>query len=661
MEKNKKNFKGIVVKKNGKYLKAPIMPCIENTFEGVLTKEAVKKQLYDSGIIDGDIVNVDEVVDYCTEKIQEERFSEINIINEKDNKITTKPLIIYPPEQYEGELTVDGMEKYLRENNIIEENTVNPAEVAKGFLRMEADRRSLEEEKNNNNNNNNDYGHISQYFNEFIPDKGKMRTQNNLADNYDHQSRWNMPNMPVLNNAGTGGANKLDMVNSENNQAPSSKSEKRSDAKTKEIDAAEILLSHYRFVNTCGAAYFFMDGYYKLLTQNEAISLIIQCDYPVIKERGNFNFLKGIYNFILVHPYRTVSDDKENLKYLAFNDYVLNTETGQCHENNGDIFVTSKINCNYADCIDRETPVWDKYIDDVTGGDTNLKTLIMEVLGYYITNDINAQIFVVLWGGGATGKSLFGQFLSSLFNKEAISAIDIHDLGGKFEMYSVVGKKLNIAMDLPSGKISNGAASKIKTLTGNDLCKAEAKFENPFHFYNTCKFLFSSNFPVTTESYDSGFQRRMIVIPFIYGVPREKQDRNLLDKLLAEKEAIIYKALRYYIRLRSNNYVFTEIDMDWYIKKANDSYPQIMFKSADMILKEFIDTFCVLDTDGRMHNAVIYEKYKNYCETKGYVPYNTQQEFTGNLKKLIGNTARFKKIRIGDENKNGIMGLAFRE
>lgn len=55
------------------------------------------------------------------------------------------------------------------------------------------------------------------------------------------------------------------------------------------------------------------------------------------------------------------------------------------------------------------------------------------------------------------------------------------------------------------------------------------------------------------------------------------------------------------------------------------------------------------------------EKYKNYCNAKGYVPYKTQQEFTGNLKKLLGNTARFKKIRIGDENKNGIIGLAFRE
>ena len=51
--------------------------------------------------------------------------------------------------------------------------------------------------------------------------------------------------------------------------------------------------------------------------------------------------------------------------------------------------------------------------------------------------------------------------------------------------------------------------------------------------------------------------QRIVVVPFLHSIPREEQDRNLLERLKAEKPAIASKALEAYYDLRKNHYKFS--------------------------------------------------------------------------------------------------------
>ena len=85
-------------------------------------------------------------------------------------------------------------------------------------------------------------------------------------------------------------------------------------------------------------------------------------------------------------------------------------------------------------------------------------------------------------------------------------------------------KRLCVGRDLPNGYIDAKTASILKSLTGDDLCRAEGKYKDPISFRATCKFIFSSNFRVITENNDPGFRRRLIEIPFMYSVAPNSAD-----------------------------------------------------------------------------------------------------------------------------------------
>ena len=77
------------------------------------------------------------------------------------------------------------------------------------------------------------------------------------------------------------------------------------------------------------------------------------------------------------------------------------------------------------------------------------------------------------------------------------------------------------------------------------------------NFINTAKIVYATNHSVVSGNKDDGFLRRLVVVPFPYAVPQENQDIGLGEKIAAERDGIIMKALQYYQALRNRNYRFT--------------------------------------------------------------------------------------------------------
>ena len=78
------------------------------------------------------------------------------------------------------------------------------------------------------------------------------------------------------------------------------------------------------------------------------------------------------------------------------------------------------------------------------------------------------KFFIFMKGIGNSGKSVLGSFIRRLYPKESISSIRLKQMKNEFGMASLANAVINFDMDMPSSKIDEEAASRLKQITGGD-------------------------------------------------------------------------------------------------------------------------------------------------------------------------------------------------
>lgn len=154
---------------------------------------------------------------------------------------------------------------------------------------------------------------------------------------------------------------------------------------------------------------------------------------------------------------------------------------------------------------------------------------IWEVIGYCLVPDTDGKCFFVFQGVPDSGKSLLGRLIAECFNEDAVTSLDMTALGLQFGPAELVGKQLCLSLDLAATSWDARAIGVLKSLTGNDLVTVDVKYQPRIKFRNSATFIFATNHAVTTTMRDDAFFRRLVVVPFRYSVPRERQNRKLLD------------------------------------------------------------------------------------------------------------------------------------
>ena len=311
-------------------------------------------------------------------------------------------------------------------------------------------------------------------------------------------------------------------------------------------------------------------------------------------------------------------------------------------------FFTSYLPFEYRPELEK-CPYFEQFIASVSGGDPVILQLIWEVLGYILSFDMSAKAFFVLQGVGDSGKSVFGNLVSSFFNPEALAHLDIYRFKDRFSTSALRGKRLNICMDLPRAKISREAIGTIKMLTGDDTITIEEKFRKSESYKPTCKLLFGSNFPLMPADNDPAFRARLITIPFRYAVPKEQQDKHLLDKLLAERSAIAVKALDAYLRLRRRNYRFPVVqgicDMTGYV-------------AENELMERFVRECCQFRLDGYVFTADLQEAYNAFRASCNVPPIMDTSTFSKQFNAFCAGRAKPRRVRRDGRNLNGYVGVA---
>lgn len=294
------------------------------------------------------------------------------------------------------------------------------------------------------------------------------------------------------------------------------------------------------------------------------------------------------------------------------------------------------------------TPVWDQFLETVSGGDKSIQALIRAMVGYLMLPEQEAKCFFVLGTAPDSGKSVLGEFLQRLFGAANTSAVSLHSLKSEFALAPILGKKLNLSMDLPADSLSQAAVGNIKTVTGNDLVSINVKYEPHRQQRLTSKFVFGTNAPLILNRPDPAFWNRVVYVPFMYSVPKEEQNKNLLADLWAERDGIVQQCVLAARSLIQHNYRFPPC-------KRAENMVRKWAQSDEHHVVDFVRDCCVTgDLTWYSGSSGLHIAYCHYGAQKGFSP-TSLTSFSRILNEHAGSLGIRKRHRNDGWGFDGIM------
>ena len=375
-----------------------------------------------------------------------------------------------------------------------------------------------------------------------------------------------------------------------------------------------------------------------------------------INDSGNGYILRQLCEFFrarLTENSRNVVEDRD---YIVYNDCRFNVRKQRFEDNGPDVIALSWVNVSIRSA-GISCPVFDSFLEHVTGGDQALLTRFWQAIGYILSNDNRGMVFFALCGPTATGKSLFLKVIRTFFvQNETEITVGLNEMGKRFGLGSVTGVRLLSDPSFNDKCIETESLSVLKSITDGDNVRTEEKYEKKISTDPGCKVIVASNALPRPKTHDEAYEDRMILLPFPNQIERKDRDTQLFEKILPELPAIARRALDYYIELRENNYCFEEFD--WESDTASDVREAVIESSVrandDVLVQDYVFAHCRFDDDEQTLTSDLYEVFEAFCTDKGYTPLNIK-DFSNRLHRLF---PALCKCKIG--SKNGYKGIALK-
>lgn len=243
-------------------------------------------------------------------------------------------------------------------------------------------------------------------------------------------------------------------------------------------------------------------------------------------------------------------DDKPHL--IAFSDYnfrtqVLDLKTGERRLAIAD----DRVEMLLGETPDeRETPTWDKFLDDITCGRQDLKRYLLRLAGYTLCGDPREHIVILLKGTGANGKGVFLGVMRALIGQYAVDVVPDFFKASAAHRHTTELADLHRRRMIVQAEAADGQwlVQRVKMLAGGDeTIRARRMREDQ----SDVKLMGVPWFAVNETPMLQGghaMDRRIKVLPFDFtaknphvGLKEELRDehRGILYQLL--QEAVVYR------------------------------------------------------------------------------------------------------------------------
>jgi putative DNA primase/helicase len=283
--------------------------------------------------------------------------------------------------------------------------------------------------------------------------------------------------------------------------------------------------------------------------------------------------------------------------------------------------------CNVTYDPNASAPLWKQFILQVSNGDVDLATYKQLCWGYSLTGETSEQCFFFLYGWGCNGKStetgamqeLMGSYAKTISSNVLMVKHNYGNQGPTPEIARLVGARLVTANETEDG--ARLAEAQIKAMTGQDMLTARVLQGNPFDFKPKFKLFISGNHKPVIRGEDDGIWRRIKVIPFDMQVKDSDIDKQLFQKLMAEKSGILNWAIQGCLLWQENGKLLEP----QIVKTEVASY-----RSDQDIMGAWLEEKCVLTPEKQCSTRELFINYSEWVRASGSNPV-TETRFSTRL------------------------------
>ena len=350
--------------------------------------------------------------------------------------------------------------------------------------------------------------------------------------------------------------------------------------------------------------YIYEDGCYRFYADNMMMGRIKQfiADYDeeLVSMRKVSETLQHISTDL---NYISQDDLNSDETIINFENTLLKVTGSETTEipHTADIYSTIQIPCIWKGS-ETPTPVFDSYMDTLTDGDKSVKQLLMEFIG-----------------------------------------IDLKEIEARFGTGAVYGTRLAGSSDMSF--LSVDELKTFKKMTGGDSIYSEFKGQQGFEYtYNGLLWFCMNRLPKFGGDSGKWVYDRIMVIECKNVIPKAKQDKQLLDKMYAERNGIVYKAVKALQTVIANGYSFSEPES---VASARDNYQ----RENNTVICFFEECMCLRE-NGKITDSCTtgktYKVYKEWCRDNNNGYAKSYKEFREKLAEHLSTSFAEMSVKRND-------------
>lgn len=302
---------------------------------------------------------------------------------------------------------------------------------------------------------------------------------------------------------------------------------------------AEFLINRWHVVDIGSSTYYFKDGVYTPLNERIFGKMIVAL-YPPLTDNKRKEVFKQL---VCMAPSYPMEEPDKYLNYIAFNNGILNIDTGEFVDNSPELLILNKIPHDYNP--DAKSELLDKFIASFACNDQDIITTLYELSGHCLYRKNTIRGLFIFVGKKRNGKSTFLDMLQYALGESNVSLLKMQELSDRFKTAELHNKLANIGDDIPDDYIPD--TNKLKSAATSNPLVVERKWGDPFSIVPYATLIFSANDLPRLKDNTGAMMDRITLIPCnaFFDPSTPGYDPELGSKLKTKEvaEALLAKAV----------------------------------------------------------------------------------------------------------------------
>jgi putative DNA primase/helicase len=411
--------------------------------------------------------------------------------------------------------------------------------------------------------------------------------------------------------------------------------------------------------------YEYKNGVYTPIMDTDMYNYVdaIMAQYSLLEHRSSSRKIKDTIARISALLARTngkhFTDEKVNKQkwFLNLKNGLLDMDTFTLMPHRKDYFSIVQVGHEYdpkATC-----PLFDKFINTVSGGDVSTALMIKQMYGYSISNGNPLHKVFYLYGDTArNGKSTTAKILCGLIGWGNVATLTLQQMASENSsiLTSIIGKQINFSDEISSKFIES---SRLTAMSAEGVVEINPKFKQSFLYPVKAKFIIACNDLPRFNDYQ-GMKHRMISIPFRYHLKEGERIARYDEVLLEAEGAGILNWAIEGAKSFKETHTFTLNDdskEDLYDNMLQSApvyaFMEMIYDFDSKFTEEISPKELYGDVAGKENKA---SGYRLFCEMRGTRPCSSFT-FDRELKRFARETEKIKQVRVGNRGDRMYIGL----